>query len=121
MGPRSDERGNRSNPDEHAHRFMAFNGAALRRARKLGGSRGTGAGTTTSMGPRSDERGNLNTSRTFMTACTPSMGPRSDERGNPALRRASEKRVRAFNGAALRRARKHRVAYRISRNTRPFN
>ncbi len=59
MGPRSDERGNKT----RLQLYQEITGNA-------------------SMGPRSDERGNREASQALQNVQPASMGPRSDERGN---------------------------------------
>ena len=89
MGPRSGERGNTSRIHHRTRASRGFNGAALRRARKLPDSyEVTVSPDWASMGPRSGERGNDPETRSQTAAAIASMGPRSGERGNSPRFRA---------------------------------
>ena len=110
MGPRSEERGNDCSAVRRQRRSHCFNGAALRRARKLQVIAVLRARThVASMGPRSEERGNHCRHYVRMSgACRLQWGraPKSAEMTRPAAYRTCWRPC--FNGAAIRRARKLR-------------
>src|SRR5579883_594079 len=54
-----------------------------------------------SMGPRSNDRGNSSPPRDWRPDYRASMGPRSNDRGNAHLLPLAPRRLRRFNGAAI--------------------
>ena len=83
MGPRSSERGKEVFENVRGVDRASFNGAALKRARKV-----------------------VPPSVTVTSAGVASMGPRSSERGKEVDRVWCAHSAHGFNGAALKRARK---------------
>ena len=106
MGPRSFERGDPGNGHSLCMSGIAFNGAALFRARRLRPVGARGGGESPSMGPRSFERGDQCARPAALSASRLQWGRALSSAETIHCHSPPRAKTLAFNGAALFRARR---------------